>query len=135
MAQRERLAQLRQNLIECYNDEELRTLCFDLGVDYDNLPGRAKADKARELLSDVDHRGRIPDLIKLCSMQRPNVPWQEIIEAAEAGPPFKGLQYFDEADADLFFGREVPGTSDNGAMPLAESFVHYGNQGQLTKRK
>jgi WD40 repeat protein/serine/threonine protein kinase/DNA-binding SARP family transcriptional activator len=35
----------------------------------------------------------------------------ESLEAAEAPapgePPFKGLQYFEEADADLFFGREV----------------------------
>jgi len=46
MTHTERLAELRRNLVEYYSDEELRTLCFDLGVDCDNLPGRAKADKA-----------------------------------------------------------------------------------------
>ncbi len=107
MTQTERLAQLRQHLIEYFDDEELRTLCFDLSVDYDNLPGRAKANKARELLSNLDQRGRISDLIKLCSTQRPNIPWQEILTEIQAEPPFKGLQYFDEADADLFFGREI----------------------------
>jgi len=107
MAQTERLSQLRQNLIDHFSDGELRDLCFDLGVDYENLPGQTKADKARELLSDLDHRGRIPELIQHCSMLRSNVAWQEILIAIQAEPPFKGLQYFDEADADLFFGREL----------------------------
>jgi hypothetical protein len=39
MAQTERLAQLRENLINCFNDEELRDLCFDMGVDYESMTG------------------------------------------------------------------------------------------------
>ena len=38
MAQTERLSQLRQNLIDHFSDGELRDLCFDLGVDHENLP-------------------------------------------------------------------------------------------------
>ena len=45
----ERLAQLRQNLVGYYNLEELHTLCFHLGVDYDGLGGEGKESKAREL--------------------------------------------------------------------------------------
>ena len=42
-------SQLRQTLSSRFNESELRTLCFDLKVDYDDLPGKAKSDKAREL--------------------------------------------------------------------------------------
>jgi len=38
MAQTERLSQLRQNLVDHFSDGELRTLCFDPGVDYENPP-------------------------------------------------------------------------------------------------
>jgi hypothetical protein len=34
-------------------------------------------------------------------------PVEEDEAPAPGEPPFKGLQYFDEADAELFFGREA----------------------------
>ncbi len=41
-----------------YSLDEVRTLCFELGVDYDNLPGEGKKGKARELiLSESRRRG------------------------------------------------------------------------------
>ncbi len=41
-----------------YSLDEVRTLCFELGVDYDNLPGEGKKGKARELiLSELRRRG------------------------------------------------------------------------------
>jgi len=106
MAQTERLVQLLENLVLYFDLEELHTLCFDLGVDYDALRGEGKEAKARELLALLDRGGRISEFIQACTRRRPNVSWQEILTAIEAEPPFKGLQYFDEADAALFFGRE-----------------------------
>jgi hypothetical protein len=41
---------LREILSERLSLEEIRTLCFDLGIDYDNLPGEGKTAKARELM-------------------------------------------------------------------------------------
>ena len=107
MAHTERLGQLRENLVEYFSQEELRSLCFDLGVDWDRLRGEEKAGKVTALLTSLDNTGRIPELTERCTGLRPNVLWQEILQAAEAPSPFKGLQYFDEADADLFFGREL----------------------------
>jgi hypothetical protein len=37
MANTERLARVLENLVEYFDLEELCTLCFDLGVDYDDL--------------------------------------------------------------------------------------------------
>jgi hypothetical protein len=44
------LIKLRKILDERFSESDLRTLCFDLHVDYQSLPGEGKADKARELI-------------------------------------------------------------------------------------
>jgi hypothetical protein len=67
------LTRLRKGLIKYFSDGELRDLCFDFGIDYDNLPGQGKADKARELVTYFAHRGRITELRRACARLRPHV--------------------------------------------------------------
>lgn len=47
---------LRRKLIETFNYEELRTLCFDLHLNYDDLRGESRADKIRELIIAMQAR-------------------------------------------------------------------------------
>jgi hypothetical protein len=68
---------LRQLLTDYFNETELRNLCFDLDVEYEDLSGPTKADKARELVALLKRCDRISELIKLCSKLRPNVPWED----------------------------------------------------------
>jgi formylglycine-generating enzyme required for sulfatase activity len=68
-------AQLRRNLIKHFSEDELRDLCFDLGVDYDILPGLGKGNKARELMTYLERRGRTSELVEECRRQRPNESW------------------------------------------------------------
>ena len=68
-------ATLRQILTTYFNESELRNLCFDLGVDYDNLPGEGKGDKARELVALFERCGRPHELVEACQRLRPNVSW------------------------------------------------------------
>ena len=75
---REYLSRLRQTLTGRFDVGELRTLCFDLGVDYDDLPGQGKASKARELIRYLERRGRIPDLVTVGGQMRPDVSWPEL---------------------------------------------------------
>ena len=44
------LSRIHRFIVECYSLDELRTLCFDLGANPDNLPGETLNSKARELL-------------------------------------------------------------------------------------
>jgi len=44
-------AQIRRELTDKVDEEELRTLCFDWGIDYDSLPGKGKSAKVRELVA------------------------------------------------------------------------------------
>ena len=64
------LTQLREKVIRYFDEEELRTLCGDLGVDYDDLRGEGKAAKAREFVNYLERRGRLPELVRKCSELR-----------------------------------------------------------------
>ncbi|MBK8988594.1 MAG: AAA family ATPase [Chloroflexi bacterium] len=50
------LTQLRHLLNDHFNHDELRTLCFDLNLDYEALPGESKGGKVRELLAYMQRR-------------------------------------------------------------------------------
>lgn len=54
--------ELRQILVQRFDEEELRDLCFDLNVDYDGLRGEGKISKARELVTWFERNGRLPEL-------------------------------------------------------------------------
>lgn len=64
------------NLIEqCFDQEEIRTLCFELLVDFDSLRGEGKPAKVRELILALSRQARLPDLIALAREKRPNITW------------------------------------------------------------
>jgi tetratricopeptide (TPR) repeat protein len=69
---------LHQILTAHFNEEELRTLCLDLDIDYDDLPSEGKVSKARELIAYLDRRGRIPELIEVGRKQRPDLVWGSV---------------------------------------------------------
>jgi len=74
---------LRQILSERFSLEELRTLCFDLGVDWDDLPAQGKSAKARELVVFLEHQEGIGQLIRIGKQQRPDIPWSDITAITE----------------------------------------------------
>ena len=100
---------LRQAIVEAFNESELKTLCFDLHLDYETLPPGHKIDKARGLVARCLREKRVDDLLSLCEEIRPKIAWRAFLETAVSSqtPPFMGLKYFDVANADLFFGREA----------------------------
>lgn len=99
------LRELRTTLETYFNDEELRTLCFDLTVDYDNLGGEGKAGKARELIAHLDRHGTIHDLLVRGMELRRQVSWPrlasyQILEDKETGyanAPIKEKRGFGDA--------------------------------------
>lgn len=80
-------AQLRQLLINHFDESELRTLCFDIEVDYESLPGQSKADKARELAAYVRRHGQIGRLLSKCQEIRQHVDWQSVVAQARQAAP------------------------------------------------
>ena len=65
-------------LKEHFNLTELRDLCLALEIDYENLAGSSKADKARELMLYCDRHGLGNKLLQASSHLRPNAPWHTL---------------------------------------------------------
>ncbi len=102
------LTQLRLLLAERFSEGELRTLCFDLGLDYDDLPTGGKSDKARDLVGWMARQGQLPALVEAGRLQRPDIPWPEVAPPATA-----------RAEATILVLAGQP--SDTAALRLAEA--------------
>lgn len=75
LSNRNILLTLRDNLNTYFSVSELRSLCFDLGIDYENLAGDSKNVKVMELVQMMQRHGRLPELVDLVRQQRPHVSW------------------------------------------------------------
>jgi hypothetical protein len=73
-----RRTRLLQVLSERFDEGELRTLCFNLEIKYEDLPAEGKANKARELIQYLERRERISDLVEAGKQLRPDIPWCDI---------------------------------------------------------
>ena len=62
-----------------YDQNELVTLCFDLGVDYEEIAGQnsSKSLLIRQLIAYLIRRGRLQELIYLAEQTRPEVEWPQ----------------------------------------------------------
>lgn len=87
------MAITRSNLIHSFktltlrlNESDLKTLCFYLGVDYEDVHGEGKNDKIRELLIYLERHGRLADLIREGKSIRSDIPWDDLLEK-EIAPP------------------------------------------------
>ena len=98
----ERLRTIRGQMVERFSLEELRDLTFELGADWDQLPGSNKSAKTTELLDLLNRRTQLPLLLERLEALRSGEPWalDDLDESAES--PYKGLEYYDEGDAELF---------------------------------
>jgi hypothetical protein len=71
------LIELFRNVDSDFNEPELKVLCFELSIDYDDLPGSTRTEKCLELIGLLKRQKRIPEFIQLCSNKRPNTVWQD----------------------------------------------------------
>ncbi len=78
--------QLRQILVERFTDDELRTLAYDLGLDYDSLNGTTKAGRARELVAYMERRQQLEELVRAGRLQRPDIGWGSPAWCGPDGP-------------------------------------------------
>lgn len=69
------LTKLRHNLVDTFNTEELKTLCSEISVDYDDLGNHGKHAIIRELVDYLRRRGELKNLINYCSKARPHINW------------------------------------------------------------
>ncbi len=73
----ERQIQLHRWLDDYFDEQELRTLSMEMGVDYDDLRFSGQTNKARELVGWSARNGRLDDLTAKIQAARPNLPTDE----------------------------------------------------------
>jgi hypothetical protein len=74
---------LREILIDYFSESDLKTLCFQLDVEYADLGPGGRADRARELVIYFDRRRRLHRLVEEGRKLRPDVPWEDATEQPE----------------------------------------------------
>lgn len=103
---------LRENMNRYFSLDEIESLCFDLGVDFENIGGSSKPGKVLELIQYMERRGRLEELAGACAKSRPNVDWG----AAGVVVPPSNLGDVGKRQARL--EDEAPSTEDIG--PIAD---------------
>ncbi|MCA9949405.1 MAG: hypothetical protein KDE48_07165 [Anaerolineales bacterium] len=67
------LSELRKVVTNAFIIDELRILCKELDINYDDLPGKLKKDKVRELILFVRRRNQLDSLLQLIKNERPDI--------------------------------------------------------------
>jgi formylglycine-generating enzyme required for sulfatase activity len=83
VSKRAYLTKLRELLVERFGEDDLVTLCFDLGIDYADLPNPGRRNKARDLVRYVDRHDRVSELVECGRRLRPDISWDDLPELAE----------------------------------------------------
>jgi hypothetical protein len=69
---------VQKRLAEHFDLNELQALCFDLGIEYENLAGdNTREVKTRELVKFGYRHGRLPEILRHCQELRPKVAWDQ----------------------------------------------------------
>jgi hypothetical protein len=64
-----------------FNEAELKSLAFDMGVEYDDLPNSTKKRKVEGLVRHLQRRGRLGRLATHCQELRPDIMgWPQMID-------------------------------------------------------
>ena len=64
---------LRDVLHDYYSKGEIRTLCYDLFIDYDSLGGRGRSENITELVAYAQRHARLEELATYVRKTRPHV--------------------------------------------------------------
>lgn len=78
--------QLLQFLESHYTLDGLKTLCFNLFIDFDNLGGDTKNAKGRELILHLERAGRTADLLAQLGREKPRAYEREFAKAPPVPP-------------------------------------------------
>lgn len=67
---------LRGNLSISFSKDELRILCFDIGIDFEEFAESGKSALAMQLILHCERNGLIAILLDKCRAMRPDLVWQ-----------------------------------------------------------
>ena len=74
---------LQRQIVAHFGENELQQLCFELELNYEDLEGGTRTDKARELIQHFERRNEVAKLVAACAKARPGVDWSFALAIAE----------------------------------------------------
>jgi hypothetical protein len=80
ISDQEYLTNLHQLLMSHFDQEELKTLCFNLGANYDSLRGEGMMGKTRELVLYMKRQGLIAELANEIAKFRPHIALSDLFQ-------------------------------------------------------
>jgi hypothetical protein len=80
------LSTLHKQIDRYFSFSEVKTLCFNLGVDYENIPGDIRSAFIRNLIISLAKQDRLQALVNLVRQERPRVAWQDVPADFELPP-------------------------------------------------
>ena len=78
------LLDFREQLYQSFNIEELQDICFEIGLEFEDLPGDTKKSKVRELVLMAERQAFMARLVKTCQRLRPNIAWEAYLQVNRA---------------------------------------------------
>jgi hypothetical protein len=83
-------ATLRRAISSFCDDNDIQNICFDMNIDYENIPGNHKDAKVRELIRYCERQAKIDQLMAIFQAIQPNVklwvdPASEAVRITLAG--------------------------------------------------
>ena len=71
---------LRKQIVETFDLEELKGICYDLSFVYDELPGDRLSSKVNALFVATYKTGKFKQLHEILIDERPNIDWPQLAE-------------------------------------------------------
>ena len=72
------LSTLHKQIDQYFSFDDVRELCFVLGVDFENIPGEIRSAFIRNLIISLAKQNRLQELVNQVRMERPFVNWQDV---------------------------------------------------------
>ena len=84
------LVELNSKMNQVFSLAEIESLCFDMGIPFEDLGGDGRGAKIRELIEFCRRRGRDEELVAKVRVERPQVAWQGASAGQAAASPAAG---------------------------------------------
>jgi hypothetical protein len=91
------LVELNSKMNQYFSLDEIESLCFDMGIPFEDLGGEGRSAKIRALIEFCRRRGRDEELVARVRAERPQVAW---LGAAPVAPAGGGDQYIQSGHAE-----------------------------------
>jgi hypothetical protein len=83
------LVELNSKMNQVFSLDEIKSLCFDMGIPFEDLGGEGRSAKIRELIEFCRRRDRDEELVAKVQTERPQVAWPGT--ALASGTPTSGV--------------------------------------------